>query len=167
LISEATRNWKQVDQRPLLARYFEHGKMKSASDRQRGECNRFLNSNPRPGPELDCVRRLHFVADTFFQAQENRHKADYDSATQWTRTETVALIADVDLAFQNWRAIRESALARLSDFSFGKSEGRLEPITFRPAHEMSLSPGDRLDGGNADVIPFVDRGKIRHGPARR
>jgi hypothetical protein len=35
LIGEATLNWKRVDQRDLLARFFEHGKMKTASDKQR------------------------------------------------------------------------------------------------------------------------------------
>ena len=29
LVSEAILNWKRVDQRHLLARFFEHGKMKS------------------------------------------------------------------------------------------------------------------------------------------
>jgi hypothetical protein len=93
LISEATRNWKRVDQRPLLARLFEHGKMKAASDKQRADCDRFMNSNPRPspGPQLDCMQHLFRVAHTFFQAQQQRHTADYDNSTQWTRTEALTL----------------------------------------------------------------------------
>jgi hypothetical protein len=31
LIHEATLNWRRVDQRALLARFFEHGKMKAAT----------------------------------------------------------------------------------------------------------------------------------------
>src|SRR5258707_1076460 len=114
LISEATRNWRRADQRPLLARLFEHGKMKSASDKQRGECARFFNSRPPPtaGPELDGMRHLYLVADTFSEAQQQRHRADYDNAKQWTRTETVTLIAQVDSAFQSWRAIRDNAAAQ-------------------------------------------------------
>jgi hypothetical protein len=46
LISEATLNRKRVDERTVLARFFEHGKMKTALDRQRGECNRFMNATP-------------------------------------------------------------------------------------------------------------------------
>jgi uncharacterized protein (UPF0332 family) len=114
LISEATLNWKRVDQRPLLARFFEHGKMKAASDKQRGECSRFINAAPPPalGPELDRVRHLHRVADTFFQAQQQRHTADYDDATQWTRTEVLTLISQVDSAFVSWRAIRDEPAAQ-------------------------------------------------------
>jgi len=108
LISEATLNWKRVEQRHLLSRLFEHGKMKTASDKQRAECHRFMNSNPPPppGPELDCVRHLHQVANTFFQAQQQRHTADYDNATQWARTDVLTLIAVVDDAFRSWHAIR-------------------------------------------------------------
>jgi uncharacterized protein (UPF0332 family) len=114
LISEATLNWKRVERRPLLARFFEHGKMKSASDKQRGECTRFFNSKPPPPPgaDLDCMRHLHRVADTFFEAQQQRHTADYDNSKDWTRTEAVRLIAKVDSAFQSWRAIRDNAAAQ-------------------------------------------------------
>ncbi len=114
LISEATLNWKRVDQRSLLARFFEHGKMKTASDKQRGECNRFINSTPPPavGPALDRMRHLHRVADTFFEAQQKRHTADYDNATQWTRTEALTLISQVDSAFQSWRGIRNEPIAQ-------------------------------------------------------
>jgi len=48
LIHETTLNWKRVEQRPLLARFFEHGKMRAASERQRGEINTYLRTNPRP-----------------------------------------------------------------------------------------------------------------------
>lgn len=113
LVSEATLNWKRVEERALLARFFEHGKMRTASDRQRGECRRFLNSTPppAPGPELDCMRHLHWVADTFSQTQQQRHTADYDNATQWDRAEALALISRVDSAFASWRAIRDEPAA--------------------------------------------------------
>lgn len=126
LISEATRNWKRVEQRPLLARLFEHGKMKAASDKQRAECNRFMNSNPppTPGPELDCARHLQRVADTFFQAQQQRHTADYDNATQWTRTEVLTEIALVEAAFNSWRVIRDEPAAQAFLISLlGKPQG--------------------------------------------
>lgn len=114
LIHEATLNWKRVDQRALLARFFEHGRMKSASERQRGECSRYINSNPPPsaGKELDSVRHLQRVADAFFEAQQQRHTADYDNSTTWTRTEVMTLIEIVDAAFQSWHQIREDAIAQ-------------------------------------------------------
>ena len=88
--------------------------MKSASERQRGECNRYINSNPppAPGPELDCMHHLLRVADTFFQAQQQRHTADYDSSKTWTRTEVISLIDRVDTGFQSWRRIRDQAVAQ-------------------------------------------------------
>src|SRR5713226_7722210 len=115
LIHEATLNWKRVEQRALLARFFEHGKMKAASDKQRGECNRYIGSNPPPAPghELDCMRHLQRVADTFFQAQQQRHTADYDSATTWTRTEVLTLIDLVDAALKSWHEIREEPVAQV------------------------------------------------------
>jgi uncharacterized protein (UPF0332 family) len=124
LISEATLNWKRADQRHLLARFFEHGKMKSASDKQRGDLNTFFRTNPPPGPELDTARHLYRVADTFFQAQQQRHTADYDNRTQWTRTEVLTQIDLVAAAFQSWRAIREEPAAQAYLISLlGKPQG--------------------------------------------
>jgi hypothetical protein len=119
LVSEATLNWKKVDQRPLLARFFEHGKMKSASEKQRSECSRFIHSNSPPsfGAELDCMRQLHLVAETFFLAQQQRHVADYDNAKTWNRSEVLSLIDLVDDAFQSWREIRDETTAQAYLFS--------------------------------------------------
>ena len=78
---------------------FEHGKMKAASDEQRGA-------------DLDCVNHLQRVADAFFQAQQQRHTADYDNSKAWTRTEVLARIAIVDSAFKSWRSIRDESLSQ-------------------------------------------------------
>ena len=117
LISEATLNWKKVDQRPLLARFFEHGKMRAASDRQRADCSSFIKSNPVLGAKLHCMRHLHRVAHTFFLAQQQRHAADYDSAKIWDRIEVLSLIDLVDLTFQSWREIRDEPIAQAYLFS--------------------------------------------------
>ena len=107
LIQEATWNWKRANQRDLLARLFEHGKMKNASERQRGVCERFMNSNPPSGPLFDCMRELRFVAKAFVDLQQLRHTADYDNSKSWTRTEVLRLIATVEAAFKSWASIRE------------------------------------------------------------
>ena len=114
LINEATLNWKRVDQRALLARFFEHGKMKSASDKQRSDCNRYIDSNPAPlpGDELNAIRHLHRVADAFLQAQRQRHTADYDNSKTWTRTGVTALIGHVASGFQSWHIIRDTQVAQ-------------------------------------------------------
>jgi uncharacterized protein (UPF0332 family) len=112
LISEAALNWKSAEQRPILARFFRHGEMKTASEIQRGTCKKFIDSDPQPGADLDCAQRLYQVADAFCRAQEARHKADYDNAKQWTRTDVLTVIDLVGDAFQNWRAVRNTPEAR-------------------------------------------------------
>ena len=95
LIHEATLNWRRVDQRALLARFFEHGKMKNAAKKQTDDLNAFFKTNPRAGHELDTAKHLHRVA-----------------ATIWTRREVVSLIERVDAAFKSWHAIREEPAAQ-------------------------------------------------------
>jgi uncharacterized protein (UPF0332 family) len=112
LIHEATVNWRRVDQRALLARFFEHGKMKGASKKQTDDLKAFFKTNPPAGHELYIAKHLHRVAETFFEAQQQRHTADYDSAAIWSRREVVSLIERVELAFKSWHAIREESEAQ-------------------------------------------------------
>ena len=113
LIHEATQNWKRAAQRPLLARVFEHGRMKSACDRKRSELSALMKSIPAPPAiQLATAQHLFAVVDTFIQAQQQRHTADYDNSTQWTRTEALAQIAAVNAAFHSWKTIRNDNLAQ-------------------------------------------------------
>ena len=112
LIHEATLNWRRVDQRALLARFFEHGKMKRASKKQADDLKVFFKTNPPAGHRLDTAQHLHLVADTLVEAQDQRHAADYDSAAIWARTDVVGLIERVDSAFKSWHAIREEPTAQ-------------------------------------------------------
>jgi uncharacterized protein (UPF0332 family) len=126
LVWEATQNWKRVDQRAMLARFFEHGKMKDASEKQRGECGRFISARPAPSPgnDLDCMRHLEVVAAAFSQSQHDRHTADYDNSKQWTRTEAMATIGRVTFAFQSWRTVRKHRFAQAYLISLlGKPRG--------------------------------------------
>ena len=111
LIHEATRNWKRAAQRPLLARAFEHGKMKAACEKKRSELGALPRAAP-PAPELAVGQHLYAVLDTFIQAQQQRHTADYDNSKQWTRTEVLTQIAAVSAAFQSWKTIRNQDLAQ-------------------------------------------------------
>jgi len=106
LIHEATLNWRRVDQRALFARFFEHGKMRSASKKQADDLNAFFKTNPTAGNQLETAQHLHLVADTLVEAQQLRHTADYDGATIWARIEVVGLIERVESAFKSWQAIR-------------------------------------------------------------
>lgn len=112
LISEAALNWKRVDQRHLLARLFEHGKMKSASEKQRSDLNKYFKTNPAAGHELITARHLYRVSDTFIRAQDRRHTADYDNSIQWTRTGLLTQLDAVAAAFESWRAIRDEPAAQ-------------------------------------------------------
>jgi uncharacterized protein (UPF0332 family) len=114
LIYEATLNWKQVEQRPLLARFFEHGKMKNACEKQKGACRDYFSSQPPPpaGPNHDCMTHLQKVSHSFFQAQQQRHSADYDNSKEWTRIEVLTMIQLVEEAFDSWRQIRDHSFAQ-------------------------------------------------------
>ena len=113
LIDEATRNWNRPAQRALLARAFEHGRMKQACDKQVRELGTLMRTVPPPRPDqLAIAQRLDQTCTTFIQTQQQRHTADYDNSKEWTRTEVLSLIANVTTAFANWRQIRNEDLAQ-------------------------------------------------------
>lgn len=103
LIAEAVSNWRITSQRPLLARAFEHNRMKAASGR--------AASSVYAGADPTVVAHLRNVASAFNQLYEDRHTADYDNATQWSRTEVLTQINLVQQAFTSWRAIRDQGIA--------------------------------------------------------
>ena len=77
LVDETVSKWAVERQRSILARTFEHGKMK-------GICDEVLKSVKGGGsfpPELNTV------AHNFIQLQQHRHTADYDNSKQWSRTD--------------------------------------------------------------------------------
>ncbi len=114
LIHEATLNWKRISQRTVFARLFEHGKMKVAAEKQRGACDRYLNDSARRSTkhEAACMGHLRAVAHAFVEAQQDRHRADYDNAKMWSQTEALARIDAVRDAFKSWRAIRNEDIAQ-------------------------------------------------------
>jgi hypothetical protein len=73
LVAEATSNWNNVKLRAALGRAYDHGIMRTAS-------NRLLNTRDFPftaeNPQV--VASLRVVALTFTQLQEDRHFADYN-----------------------------------------------------------------------------------------
>ena len=79
----------------MLARAFDHGKMKNASNR----C---------PSNNAD----LKAVADAFVQMQQARLLADYDNSKIWARVEVLARISMVRDAFNCWSSVRETQAAK-------------------------------------------------------
>jgi len=107
LINEAVANWNRVRLRAALGRAFDHGTMKAASNRiQDSRQFPFIGEDPR------VVAALKVVAKTFAQLQEQRHIADYDNTTFWTRTEALARVKSAEQAFALWKPIRNEEIAQ-------------------------------------------------------
>jgi len=106
LISETTKNWKRPAQRFTLARMFDHSQMGKVCSAKRDSLNAHFKSTPPPSPILTASKHLHLVAEAFVQMLQDRHTADYDSSTKWTRTDTMEKIQLVQAAFRSWKAIR-------------------------------------------------------------
>jgi len=104
LIDEAVSNWSVKRQRGILARTFDHGKMKNVSeDHVR---NFYSGGGPASGLQLKNV------AHTFAILQQQRHTADYDNAFDWSRTNAIGQIDLASAAFEDWRAIRAEDAAQ-------------------------------------------------------
>ena len=98
LIDEAVGNWSVARQRSVLARTFDHAKMKNV-------CESYITSFYRVGSPPAGVQ-LKDVAQTFGTLQQQRHIADYDNGFLWRRTDAAARIDLAGAAFADWRAIR-------------------------------------------------------------
>jgi uncharacterized protein (UPF0332 family) len=98
LIDEAVGNWGVARQRSLLARTFDHRKMKAV-------CEDHVTSSYSSG-QPSSGTQLKNVAHTFVQLQEKRHTADYDNAFVWSKINATAAIDMVSAAFSDWQAIR-------------------------------------------------------------
>jgi uncharacterized protein (UPF0332 family) len=104
LIDQAVSKWAVERQRSILARTFEHGKMKGICD----EVLKSARGNASLPPELSTV------ADIFIQLQHHRHTADYDNSRQWSRTDVLNVLTLATDAFNAWIAI--SAQDEAQDF---------------------------------------------------
>ena len=111
LIAEATANWARPELRAVLARSFDHGPMKTASEARVARINAALK-NQAGGEETAVLARLRTVAAVFTQAQQRRNDADYNLTRDWTPVEAEQQIASVKEAFENWKAIREETQAQ-------------------------------------------------------
>ena len=104
LIDEAVGNWGVARQRSILARTFDHVKMK-------GTCDDHVKSFYSSGQPSSGVQ-LKNVAYTFVQLQEMRHTADYNNAVVWSRSDAIGAIDMASAAFSDWRAIRDQDAAQ-------------------------------------------------------
>lgn len=101
LIDEAVGKWAVERQRSILARTFEHAKMKSICDD--------LLKGAKSG--ADVLPELVTVAKSFIQLQQQRHTADYDNSKQWSHTDVVRELNLAEAAFTAWRAVSDQPAA--------------------------------------------------------
>jgi len=95
LIDEAVSKWAVERQRSILARTFEHDRMKKVCE----ELVKRVNSGADFPPELNTV------AHNFIQLQHHRHTADYDNSRQWSTADTLNVLSRATDAFDAWRVI--------------------------------------------------------------
>jgi hypothetical protein len=107
LISESTSNWSNVPLRTALGRAYDHGVMKTAS-------NRILNPNKFPFSSEDpaVVANLRSVAQVFSQLQEGRHFADYNLTKDLDRVEALTQVKSAERIFNTWPTIRGEQIAQ-------------------------------------------------------
>jgi uncharacterized protein (UPF0332 family) len=128
LVSAAAANWSRPELRATLGRLFDHGPMKQASTYHRDLSNSVLAGNPTEA-EKALFRHLRTVADTFVQAQQRRHEADYNTAKEWTPHEVYTQIDSVKAAFEAWNTIRDQNVAQEYLLSLlGKERRPSEPV---------------------------------------
>lgn len=107
LIAEATSNWNNAPLRTALGRAYDHGTMKTAS-------NRILNPRdfPYTGADPTVVANLRLVAQTFSQLQEDRHFADYNLTKDLDPEEALTQVKSAEAIFNTWPAIRGEQISQ-------------------------------------------------------
>jgi len=94
---------------------FEHTHMRSICVNKRDELNKEFKKTKKPGRpsrEETVKRSLHLVVNTFVRLHEQRELADYDSSSNWTRTDVLSKVKGVAAAFKAWKAIRNEDIAQ-------------------------------------------------------
>jgi len=107
LISEATSNWSNAALRTALGRAYDHGVMKTAS-------NRILNSMDFPfsGEDPTVVANLRSVARAFSQLQEDRHFADYNLTKDLDPVDALKQVKSAEAIFNTWPSMRGKQIAQ-------------------------------------------------------
>ena len=107
LIAEAVLNWSNVATRTVLARAFDHGIMRAAS-------NRALNNSlfPATGVDPAILNDLRFVAQTFVQLQEHRHFADYNLTKDLEVIDALNQVGSAERVFTVWPSIEAAQITK-------------------------------------------------------
>jgi hypothetical protein len=104
-----------VDFGPRIARAFTHTDMKQAS-----RAFVFAKDSPKVPHEIGLILKavpnpskdLVTVAKAFVDLQEARHEADYNLGIRYTPHDALASVESAKTAFEAWRRVRSTPLAR-------------------------------------------------------
>lgn len=112
LVSDASKLLSTKQKvRNLVGRAFAHGDMKAVSKwYASGGLPVFLHS---AAPAMPVPKELKDVAETFVEAQEARHHADYNLARVFLRSDAKELVDRVAAAFAKWKSVRNHDHAQL------------------------------------------------------
>jgi hypothetical protein len=118
LVGDAVQCWNgSVAARVGLERAFGHDNMYKVSQTvSQGSWRGWSDPSPPVPAELKSV------AEAFVNLQQARHRADYNNARIWTRTEVSEQLDVAQRAFRNWRKIQTSAAA--NEYSLSLLVGR-------------------------------------------
>ncbi len=130
LVSDAISDCRDPHLRAALARLFDHGPMRKASEDKVSELKGFSKQRPPEGSEQFVKYHLRNVAETFRQAQHNRNEADYNLTREWQPTEVSLLIEGIRDAFESWALIREERASR--DYLIAMLPSRVRKQPDRP-----------------------------------
>jgi hypothetical protein len=107
LIEDATKRWSgHKDSRVGLARAFEHSNMERAS-----KAFQKPNWEGFDGKDVLIPQDLQNVARVFASLQAERHRADYNYAARFTRTDVQGKVSQVQDAFEQWATVRKDSAA--------------------------------------------------------
>jgi hypothetical protein len=86
---------------------FDHGLMKRVS-RNTADTSRTPFHNEDPA----VVDKLRTVARIFYELQDRRHLADYDTANPWSLTQSLNSVLAAKRAFVIWDEVRNTKIAQ-------------------------------------------------------
>ncbi|WP_459556031.1 hypothetical protein [Lacunimicrobium album] len=92
--------------RHVLARAYEHGRMKEACDsfsQPRIKKDRFRDLDPHGYP---VGSEIQDIASVFVELQDLRHRADYNLNRRWSRSEVLTLIKSVEDALSKFESLK-------------------------------------------------------------
>lgn len=107
LSEEAGRRWDgTAAARTGMERAMTHASMKNTC--LRFDVRYWTDWHNALHPVPDALRRL---ARAFVYLQDQRHAADYNNHPDWSVTDAEDILRAADLAFSDWRSVREEPIA--------------------------------------------------------